>query len=48
MASFELDKTAVNDRSNSGKPDPKGKTELTVIAMPMSEFLTTNPQYLAG
>jgi hypothetical protein len=41
-------KTAVNDTSNSGKPDAKGKDELAIVKMPISEFLAGGLTYLPG
>jgi hypothetical protein len=39
-------RTAVGNTSNTGVPDPNGKSELTVTQMPISEFFRTAPQFL--
>jgi hypothetical protein len=41
-------KTAVNDTKNTGKADEKGKDELAVVKMPISEFLAGGLTFLPG
>jgi hypothetical protein len=38
--------TAVNDKSNSGKPDEKGKRELAVVGMSMADFISNGAQFV--
>jgi hypothetical protein len=35
-----------HDKSNSGNVDDKGKRELAVVGLSMSEFITNNPQFV--